>query len=78
MWWINNQVSAGIFIDSIQKTVDKEIIDIPHELDRNNLGDINIPNWVKTVTVWWLQEKVNDETFANSFQYLIDEKIIKI
>ena len=76
--WINNQVSAGIFIDSIQKTVDKEIIDIPHELDRNNLGDINIPNWVKTVTVWWLQEKVNDETFANSFQYLIDEKIIKI
>lgn len=76
--WINNQVSGGYFIDSIQKTVDKDIIDIPYEIDQDHLSDINIPNWVKTITVWWLQEKINDETFANSFQYLIDEKIIKI
>ena len=76
--WINNQVSAGIFIDSIQKTVDAEIINLPHEIDREHIGDIYIPDWIRTITIWWLEEKISDETFANSFQYLVNEKIIKI
>lgn len=76
--WINNQVSGGILIDSIQKTVDTKIINIPNEIDREHIGDIHIPDWVRTVTIWWLEEKISDETFANSFQYLINEKIIKI
>jgi len=76
--WINNQVSGGILIDSIQKTVDKEIIEIPYQVDRENIGKIFIPQWVQTITIWWLEEKISDETFANSFQYLINEKIIKI
>lgn len=75
--WINNQVSGGILIDSIQKTVDEKIINIP-QIDRDHIGDIHIPDWVRTVTIWWLEEKISDETFANSFQYLINEKIIKI
>jgi len=75
--WINNQVSGGILIDSIQKTVDENIINIP-QIDRDHIGDIHIPDWVRTVTIWWLEEKISDETFANSFQYLINEKIIKI
>ncbi len=75
--WINNQVSGGILIDSIQKTVDEKIINIP-QIDRDHIGDIYIPDWVRTVTIWWLEEKISDETFANSFQYLINEKIIKI
>jgi len=76
--WLNDQVSGGILIDSIQKTVDKEIIDIPYEIDREHIGEIFIPNWIKTITGWWLEEKLSDETFANAFQYLINEKIIKI
>ena len=76
--WLNNQVSGGILIDSIQKTVDKEIIDIPYEIDRDHISEIFIPYWVKTITGWWLEEKLSDETFANAFQYLINEKIIKI
>jgi len=75
--WINNQVSGGILIDSIQKTVDAKIINIP-QIDREHIGDIHIPDWVRTITIWWLEEKISDETFANSFQYLINEKIIKI
>lgn len=75
--WINNQVSGGILIDSIQKTVDAKIINIP-QIDREHIGDIHIPDWVRTVAIWWLEEKISDETFANSFQYLINEKIIKI
>jgi hypothetical protein len=74
--WINNQVSSGIFVDSIQKTVEKEAINITQEIDRDHLEDIYIPDWVKLVTIWWLEEKISDEVFANAFQYLIDEKII--
>ena len=76
--WLNNQVSGGILIDSIQKTVEKEIIDIPYEIDKDNIDKIYIPNWIKTITGWWLEEKISDESFANAFQFLIDEKIIKI
>ena len=76
--WLNSQVSGGILIDSIQKTVDKEFINIPYEIDRDHIGEIHIPDWVKIITGWWLEEKLSDETFANAFQYLIDEKIIKI
>ena len=76
--WLNDQVSSGILIDSIQKTVEKEIIDIPYEIDRDHISEIFIPNWVKTITGWWLEEKLSDETYANAFQYLINEKIIKI
>jgi len=75
--WINNQVSSGILVDSIQKTVDRNDINIP-EIDREHIAEIYIPEWLKTTTVWWLEEKFSDETFANSFQYLIDKKIIKI
>lgn len=75
--WVNNQVSAGILIDSLQKTAE-ESINIPIEIDRENLGKIYIPDWVKIITIWWLEEKLSDETYANAFQNLIDRKIITI
>jgi hypothetical protein len=76
--WVNNQVSAGILIDSIQKTVEKNAINIPQEIDRERIENIFIPDWVKLVTIWWLEEKISDEVFANAFQYLIDKQIIKV
>jgi len=76
--WVNNQVSSGILIDSIQKTVEQEAINIPQEIDREHLGNIFIPKWMKLVTIWWLEEKISDETYANAFQNLIDREIIKI
>jgi len=76
--WVNNLVSGGILIDSIQKTVEKEDINIPHEIDRENLENIFIPDWVKIITAWWLEERISDENFANAFQYLIDKKIITL
>jgi len=76
--WINNQVSSGILIDSIQKSVDKDAISIPYEINQQNIGGVYIPEWVKRITTWWLDEKISDETYANAFQYLIDNKIIAI
>ena len=76
--WVNNQVSSGIFIDFIQKMVEKEAINIPHEIDRDNIQKIFIPEWMKITTVWWLEEKISDETYANAFQNLVDRKIIVV
>ena len=75
--WVNNQVSSGILIDSIEKLVEKDVINIPFQTNKDNIGTIHIPEWVKIITVWWLEEKISDETFANAFQNLINRQIIK-
>ena len=75
--WITGQVSGGFFIDSIKKSVEKDAINIPFEIDRENIEKIIIPEWVKVMGVWWLEEKISDDTFAKAFQYLLDKKIIK-
>ena len=76
--WINNEISGGILIDAMQKIVQTDVINIPHVIDKDNLGEIYVPNWTKIITVWWLEGKISDETFANAFQFLIDERIIEI
>ena len=74
--WLINQVSAGIFIDSINKVVEKKDISIPFKINRDNIAAIHIPEWFKFTTGWWLEEKLSDETFANAVQNLLDRKII--
>ena len=74
--WITDQLPPGFFIDSIQKSVEKDEINIPFDINEDNIGSIYIPDWFKQVGVWWLEEKINDETFANALQYLLDKKII--
>ena len=76
--WINNKVSSGIFVDSIQKTVEKEAINIPYKIDRDKIDKIFIPEWMKITTAWWLEEKISDETYSNAFQNLIDRQIITV
>jgi hypothetical protein len=76
--WVNNQVSSGILIDSIQKMVEEDAINIPYEIDRDHMEEIYIPEWMKITTIWWLEEKISDGTYANAFQNLIDRQIITI
>jgi len=76
--WVNNEVSGGILIDIIQKTVEKNVINIPYVIDNDDLEKIYIPDWVKIITVWWIEEKISDKTFANAFQHLIDKKIVTV
>ncbi len=76
--WVNNEVSGEILIDIIQKTVEKDAINIPYIIDREHPEKIYIPDWLKIISVWWLEEKISDGTFANAFQYLIDKKIITV
>jgi len=75
-WLFTENFSDGFLMQQFQKYVDKEIIDIPFEINENNVYEIDIPDWVKNVGYWWIEEIISDEDFAQVVNYLIDKKII--
>ncbi len=74
--WLTGNISDGFLMDAFQKYIDKEIIDIPFEINENNVYEIDIPDWVKNVGYWWIEEIISDEDFAQVVNYLIDKEII--
>ncbi|MEK0322512.1 MAG: hypothetical protein QQN47_07020 [Nitrosopumilus sp.] len=76
--WLTGSTPDGVLIDALQKFVDKEIIDIPFEINGNNIFEIDMPDWVKNVGYWWISEAISDEDFAQVISYLIDENIISL
>ena len=78
-WFLNedpNKNLDGYLIDIIQKEVDMKLIDIPFEINKNNIHDIDIPDWVKNIGYWWVQGVISDKDFAQVISYHIDEKVI--
>ena len=76
--WLTGNISDGFLMDAFQKYVDKEIIDIPFEINENNVYEIDIPDWVKNVGYWWIEGTILDEDFAQVVNYLIEKKIISL
>ncbi len=76
--WLNDKMSDGYLMDAFQKYIDKELINIPFEINENNIFEIDIPDWVKNVGYWWIEEAISDEDFAQVVNYLIDKKIISL
>ncbi len=76
--WLDNKITDGFFIDSINKYVDKKIITIPDKIKEKNLDSIHIPKWVKNTVTWWLTDKISEKQFSQAIQYLINNKIIVI
>jgi len=76
--WLTGSTPDGFLIDALQKFVDKEIIDIPFEINGSNIFKIDMPDWVKNVGYWWISEAISDEDFAQVINYLIDENIISL
>lgn len=74
--WLNNKMSDGYLIDAFQKYVDIELIDIPFEINDENILKIDIPDWTKNVGYWWVQGVISDKDFAQVIDYLIDKNII--
>ncbi len=74
--WLDGNISDGFMMGAFQKYVDKELIDIPFEINEDNVYGIDIPDWVKNVGYWWIEERISDEDFAHVLNYLIDEEII--
>jgi len=76
--WINGEIPDGYFVDALQKNVDPKLIDVPFEVNAENILEINMPSWVKdNVGVWWVNNMISDKDFAQVFNYLFEKKIIK-
>ena len=74
--WLYENISDGYLIDAFQKYIDPKLINIPFEINEENIHKIDIPDWVKNVAYWWIQGGVSDNDFAQVFNYLIDKNII--
>jgi len=74
--WLNEKMPDGYLMDAFQKYVDTKLIDIPFEINDENIREIDIPDWVKNVGYWWVQGVISDKDFAQVISYLIDENII--
>ena len=76
--WLNDRMSDGYLMDAFQKYIDTELIDIPFEINDENISEIDIPDWVKNVGYWWIEEMISDENFAQVVNYLIEKGIVSV
>ena len=74
--WFNDRISDGLLMDAFQKYVDTKLIDIPFEINEENIHEVYIPDWVKMIVFWLIHEEISDQDFAHAINYLIDEKMI--
>ena len=74
--WLTGNISDGFLVDAFQKYVDPQLLEIPFEINEDNVYDIRIPTWVKNPAFWWIQGGISDDEFAETVNYLIEEKII--
>ena len=74
--WLTGNISDGFLVDAFQKYVDPQLIEIPFEINGDNVYDIKIPMWVKNPAFWWMQGAISDNEFTETINYLIEEKII--
>ncbi len=74
--WVSGYISDGFLLDAIQRDVDKQLIDIPFEINENNKNKIDIPDWITAVVIWWLEGAISDDTFSKMMNNLLERNII--
>ena len=78
-WLLNDTPEKdldGYLIDMIQKYVDPKLIDIPFEVNEENINMIKVPEWVKNISYWWIQGFITDNDFAQAVNFLIEKNHI--
>lgn len=74
--WLSGNISDGFLIDAFEKYIDKKLINIPIEINEDNVYDVSIPDWARSIGYWWIEGMISDEDLGNAINYLIDKKII--
>ena len=74
--WLSEKISDGFLMSAFQKYVSVQLVDIPVEINEDNIYEIDIPKWVKYIAYWWIIDEISDDVFAQAVSYLIDENII--
>lgn len=74
--WLSGNISDGFLLDAFQKYIDTKLVNIPFEINENNVYDIDIPEWVKNIGYWWLEGAISDDSFSNAMNNLLERNII--
>lgn len=74
--WITGEIIDGFLISAFQNYVDSDLINIPFEINEDNIYQIDMPNWTRIIGAWWLEGWITDESLANVLNYLIEVGII--
>ena len=76
--WLSGTFHDGFLIDSIKKSVDSSVINVPFEIERDTIYSIVIPEWVKTAAYWWVTGEISDDTMAGMLDYLLESGTISM
>ena len=76
--WLSDNISDGFLLYAFQKYVDVKLVDIPFEINQENVYNVNIPEWVKNIGYWWLEGAIPDDDFSNAMNNLLERNIIGI
>ena len=76
--WLSGNISDGFLIDAFQKYMEENAMNIPYEINQENVYEVTIPEWMRTVGIWWAEGKISDEEFIRNFDYLIEKRAIMI
>ena len=76
--WLSGNISDGFLLDAFQKYVDTKLVNIPFEINENNVYDVEVPKWVKNIGYWWLEGAISDDIFSNAMNNLLERNIMGI
>ena len=74
--WLSGNISDGFLLDGFQKYVDSRLVNVPFEINQENVYDVSIPEWVKNIGYWWLEGAISDDDFSNAMNNLLERNII--
>ncbi|MGY5147274.1 MAG: hypothetical protein ACW9W4_04685 [Candidatus Nitrosopumilus sp. bin_7KS] len=74
--WLSGNISDGFLLDAFQKYVDTKLVNIPFEINEDNVYDVVVPKWVKNIGYWWLEGAISDDNFSNAMNNLLERNII--
>jgi hypothetical protein len=78
-WLVNDSPEKnldGYLIDMIQKYVDPKLIEVPFDVNTDNINKIKVPEWVKAISYWWIQGFISDNDLAQAINYLMEKNHI--
>ena len=76
--WLSGTFHGGFLIDSIKKSVDSSVINVPFEIGRDTIYSIMVPEWVKTAAYWWVTGEISDGAMAGMLDYLLESGAISM
>lgn len=74
--WLSGNISDGFLLDAFQRYIDAKLVNIPFEINEDNVYDVTIPKWVKNIGYWWLEGVISDDSFSNAMNNLLERNII--